>query len=48
MHDELVLEVANEELDLVKKLVVESMELDQPLLVPLVIDVNIGETWQEL
>ncbi|MBQ8168346.1 DNA polymerase I [bacterium] len=48
VHDELVLEVANEELDLVKKLVVESMELDQPLLVPLVIDVNIGETWQEL
>ena len=47
VHDELVVEVAKEELDLVKKLVLNAMELEQPLKVPLVIDVNVGESWKE-
>lgn len=47
VHDELVLEVKKSELDEVKKLVIESMELNQPLRVPLVVDVNVGATWKE-
>lgn len=47
VHDELVLEVEKSEFDLVKKLTVEAMELNQPLLVPLVVDVNFGSSWIE-
>ena len=47
VHDELVVEVCKDELDKVKALVKESMELGQPLRVPLVTDINVGETWQE-
>jgi DNA polymerase-1 len=47
VHDELVVEVEKTELETVKKLVLESMELGQPLRVPLLIDINTGETWQE-
>ena len=47
VHDELVLEVPNNELEQVKKLVVESMELGQPLRVPLKVDVNIAKSWKE-
>ena len=48
VHDELVVEVEKSELDIVKRLVSEAMELNQPLRVPLVVDINVGETWQEL
>ncbi len=48
VHDELVVEVYKDELELVKQIIVESMELGQPLSVPLVIDVNVGASWQEL
>ena len=47
VHDELVIEAKKDELDILNKIVKESMELNQPLLVPLVIDINTGETWQE-
>jgi len=47
VHDELVLEVEKDEFDLVKKLTIEAMELNQPLLVPLVVDVNFGKSWIE-
>lgn len=47
VHDELVVEVAKSELDMVTKLVKEAMELNQPLSVPLLVDVNIGESWKE-
>ena len=47
VHDELVLEVFKSELEIVKKIVREAMELNQPLSVPLVIDISAGETWQE-
>lgn len=47
VHDELVIETAKDELEQVKSLVLESMELEQPLLVPLLIDVNVGESWKE-
>lgn len=47
VHDELVIEVLDSELDDVKRLVLESMELKQPLKVPLLVDVNVGESWKE-
>ena len=47
VHDELVVEVLKSELDIVTNLVKEAMELNQPLSVPLVVDVNVGESWKE-
>ncbi len=47
VHDELVIEVEKSELETVKKLVLESMELNQPLRVPLLVDINVGDTWKE-
>lgn len=45
VHDELVLEVLASEIDEVKLVVEKSMLLNQPLLVPLKIDLEIGKTW---
>ena len=45
VHDEMVVEVVREELDIVKKLVRDAMELDQPLAVPLVVNIKEGATW---
>lgn len=47
VHDELVVEVYKPELEIVSRLVKEAMELNQPLSVPLVVDVNVGESWKE-
>ncbi|MBQ2984120.1 MAG: DNA polymerase I [Candidatus Gastranaerophilales bacterium] len=47
IHDELVLQVKKDELEDIKKLVVKSMELNQPLLVPLKVDIGWGENWKE-
>ena len=47
VHDELVIETLKDELDEVTELVRTSMELNQPLNVPLVVDINTGETWKE-
>ena len=47
VHDELVVETLKSELEQVKKLIKDAMELNQPLRVPLVVDINTGETWKE-
>lgn len=47
VHDELIIDVAAGELDLIKKLTLEAMELNQPLLVPLVVDISCGKSWLE-
>lgn len=47
VHDELILEVEDGEFDIVKKLTLEAMELGQPLLVPLIVDVSYGKSWLE-
>lgn len=47
VHDELVVEVEKSELEQVKELIVKSMELNQPLKVPLIVDINAGESWKE-
>lgn len=48
VHDELVVEVYKPELEIIKTLVKEAMELGQPLSVPLVVDINAGESWKEI
>ena len=47
IHDELVLDVYKDELDEVKKLTLLAMEQNQPLKVPLKVEVGIGKTWME-
>lgn len=48
VHDELVLEVAKDELQEVKEIVKTAMEQGQPLLVPLKIDMEYGSSWMEM
>lgn len=48
VHDELVIETINTEIEEVKKLVKDAMELDQPFLVPLKVDIYAGKSWMEL
>ncbi|MDZ4832679.1 MAG: DNA polymerase I [Candidatus Melainabacteria bacterium] len=45
VHDELVLEVPNSELESISEVVRQSMELNQPLSAPLRVDVSVGKTW---
>jgi DNA polymerase-1 len=47
VHDEIVIETFKSELEEVKSIVKAAMELNQPLRVPLKIDINTGETWKE-
>ena len=47
VHDELVFEVPQEELEIIKTLVKNAMELNQPLKVPLEVDLNYGSSWKE-
>lgn len=47
VHDELILEIESGEFDKVQKLTIEAMELNQPLLVPLVVDISYGKSWIE-
>ncbi len=47
VHDELVLEVPESELELVKQGLNERMENAASLLVPLVVDVGVGDNWDE-
>ena len=47
VHDELILETYKNELDMVKILVKQAMELNQPLKVPLVVDFAYGPSWME-
>ena len=47
VHDELVVEVPREELDVVTALVKEEMEGAAVLSVPLVVDTGSGENWLE-
>lgn len=47
VHDELVLEVHNDDIEPVSKIVLESMELGQPLNVPLEVGMKVGKSWME-
>ncbi len=47
VHDELIFELPEEELSLLRPLVQEAMENALPLRVPLVVDLSIGKNWAE-
>ena len=47
VHDELVIECPEEELDIVKKLLVEKMESVTKLKVPLIAEAGVGDNWYE-
>jgi len=47
IHDELVFEVNQNDVEPLTELVITEMSLDQPLSVPLLIDTEIGENWKE-
>jgi DNA polymerase-1 len=47
VHDELVLEVPQSEIDQMKAVVIESMLMDQPFQVPLKVDVGVGTNWRD-
>ena len=47
VHDELVIETVDTEIEQVKQLVQNAMELNQPFLVPLKVDINVGKSWME-
>jgi DNA polymerase-1 len=48
VHDELVFEVAETELDDMKALVRDQMENAHPLTVPLVVEIGVGKNWRDL
>jgi len=48
VHDELVFEVPEAELDVMKSLVREYMEKVHPLTVPLLVEIGVGTNWRDL
>jgi DNA polymerase-1 len=47
VHDELLLEVPDNEIERTTSVVREEMESVHPLAVPLVVDVGVGKNWME-
>jgi DNA polymerase-1 len=47
VHDELVLEVPEAELDQTKQVILDAMLMDQPFKVPLKVDVGVSNNWME-
>ena len=47
VHDELIFNVLNDELEIVKKLVKEKMENAYKLSIPMEVDINIGNNWYD-
>jgi DNA polymerase-1 len=47
VHDELIVEAHKDEVEEVKKILKEEMENAVPLKVPVIVDLNIGETWYD-
>ncbi len=48
VHDELVLEVPDDEIEMIQSIIGQSMEQGQPLKVPLKIDFGVGKDWMNL
>jgi DNA polymerase-1 len=48
VHDELVFEVPEAEVDTMKSLVREEMEKVHPLIVPLLVEIGVGPNWRDL
>ena len=47
VHDELVLEVPDQEIEATRELLKNAMQLDQPLTVPLKVDFGVGKNWMD-
>ena len=47
VHDELIVEAPIDEVEIVKEMLVEKMQEATTLKVPLVVDVNVGDSWYE-
>jgi DNA polymerase-1 len=48
VHDELVFEIPESEIEVMRRLVREQMENVHPLAVPLVVEVGVGKNWRDL
>jgi DNA polymerase-1 len=48
VHDELVFEVPETELEPVRQMVLEKMQNVHPLRVPLVVEAGVGKNWRDL
>jgi DNA polymerase-1 len=48
VHDELVFEVLDSEVEIMRPLVREQMENVHPLAVPLLVEIGIGPNWRDL
>ena len=48
VHDELVFEVPETEIDVMRALVREQLENVHPLIVPLLVEIGVGENWRDL
>ena len=48
VHDELVLEVPEKEVDAVRTLVRDQMENVHPLSVPLLVEIGVGKNWRDM
>jgi DNA polymerase I len=48
VHDELVFEVPDEEIEVMRTLVREQMEKVHPLTVPLLVEIGVGKNWRDL
>jgi len=48
VHDELVFEVPEGEIEPMKRLVHARMEQVHPLLVPLLVEVGVGKNWRDM
>ena len=48
VHDELVFEVPESEVDIMRSLVREEMEKVHPLAVPLLVEIGVGQNWRDL
>jgi DNA polymerase-1 len=48
VHDELVFEVPQDEVETMRTLVREKMEDVHPLRVPLVVEIGVGKNWRDL
>ena len=48
VHDELVFEVPESEVDIMRSLVREEMEKVHPLIVPLVVEIGVGTNWRDM
>jgi DNA polymerase I len=48
VHDELVFEVPEKEIDIMRQLVCEHMQNVYPFKVPLLVDIGVGKNWRDL